>query len=50
MIFAEMPAASGNLHASTFTPDEQTVSRVAAAMLTGYLASAAQVLGRSGAG
>lgn len=49
MIFAGMPAASGNLHASTFAPDEQAVSRVAIAMLTGYLASA-QVLGRSRGG
>ncbi|WP_314195924.1 M20 family metallopeptidase [uncultured Arthrobacter sp.] len=49
MIFTGMPAASGNLHASTFAPDERALSRVATAMLTGYLASA-QVLGRSGAG
>jgi amidohydrolase len=49
MIFAGMPAASGNLHASTFTPDEQALNRVATAMLTGYLASV-QVLGRSRAG
>lgn len=45
MIFTGTPAASGNLHASSFAPDEQAVSRVATAMLTGYLASA-HVLGR----
>ncbi|MFP3460985.1 amidohydrolase [Arthrobacter globiformis] len=45
MIFTGMPAAGGNLHASTFAPDEQAVGRVATAMLTGYLA-AARVLGR----
>ncbi|MFE4541168.1 M20 family metallopeptidase [Arthrobacter sp. NPDC056727] len=45
MIFTGTPAASGNLHASTFAPDGHAVGRVATAMLTGYLA-AAQVLGR----
>jgi hypothetical protein len=49
MIFTGTPAASGNLHASSFAPDEQAVSRVATAMLTGYLASA-HVLGRGAAG
>ena len=49
MIFTGTPAASGNLHASTFGPDEQAVSRVATAMLTRYLASV-QVLGRGAAG
>ena len=47
MIFTGMPAASGNLHASTFAPDEQAVGRVATAMLTGYLVSA-QVLAGGG--
>ncbi|MFE5839246.1 M20 family metallopeptidase [Arthrobacter sp. NPDC056493] len=45
MIFTGTPAASGTLHASTFAPDEQAVSRVATAMLTGYLA-AARMLGQ----
>ncbi|MFF2318425.1 M20 family metallopeptidase [Arthrobacter sp. NPDC058097] len=45
MIFTGMPAASGNLHASTFAPDAQAVGRAATAMLTGYLA-AARVLKR----
>ncbi|HEY3574754.1 MAG TPA: amidohydrolase [Arthrobacter sp.] len=47
MIFTGMPAASGNLHASTFAPDERAVGRVATAMLTGYLVSA-QVLAGGG--
>jgi amidohydrolase len=40
MIFAGTHAASGNLHTSTFVPDDAAVHRVAAAMLTGYLAAA----------
>lgn len=40
MIFTGVPAASGKLHASTFSPDGQAVGRVATAMLTGYLAAA----------
>lgn len=40
MIFTGTSAANGNLHTSTFIPDDGAVHRVAAAMLTGYFAAA----------
>ncbi|NWL26622.1 amidohydrolase [Paenarthrobacter ureafaciens] len=40
MIFTGTEVEAGNLHSNTFTPDAGAISRVATAMLTGYLAAA----------
>lgn len=44
MIFTGTEVGAGNLHASTFVPDGEAISRVATAMLTGYLAAAHLIL------